>query len=404
LPSYALTMPFRPALDGNAVPIAGAKAVLTLTGTTTLAPVYTTSALSVEAANPVVANAAGRFGRVYLDDAVTYRLRIFDAGADIANDTPIEDFDPYDPQEVGAQGVQGTAGTNATVLEIGTVSTLAPGASATAAVNDEGSGLYSLDLGIPAGAAGSSGALSNGDYGDITVSGDGATLTVDAAAITLAKMANLAENAVIGRQSAGTGVPEAVAIGASAASDILDRAAGDGRYIQRTESLEHSIFIPASAMVAQTTNGAAAGTAETATNDIMVSTLDFDQSTIEYAQFQIAMPKSWDEGTVTAQFLWSSTATGNVVWGLQGVAISNDDVLDAAFGTAQTVTDGVTATTDLMVSAATSAITIGGSPASEDLVVFRPYRNASSGSDTVAADAKLIGVRLNFTTNAADDS
>jgi hypothetical protein len=92
------------------------------------------------------------------------------------------------------------------------------------------------------------------------------------------------------------------------------------------------------------------------------------------------------------------------VWAIQGVAITDDDVFDAAFGTAQTVTDAVTATTDLMQSAFTSAITIAGSPAEGDLVCFQVYRDATNGSDTVTVDASLIGIRLNFTTNAADDS
>jgi hypothetical protein len=93
-----------------------------------------------------------------------------------------------------------------------------------------------------------------------------------------------------------------------------------------------------------------------------------------------------------------------VVWGGQGVCISNDDTMDAAFGTGVTVTDSVTATTDLMVTSATAAITLAGTPTAGDLAVFRVYRNASSGSDTCAVDARLLGVKLNFTTNAADDS
>ena len=166
----------------------------------------------------------------------------------------------------------------------------------------------------------------------------------------------------------------------------------------------HQIYIPAGAMKTRTTNGAAAGSTETTTNKIMVDSLDFDQSTQEYAQFSLRMPKSWDEGTVTMAFVWTATATGNVIWGGQGVAISNDDVLDAAFGTAQEVTDAVTAANDLMESAATIAITIGGTPAEGDWVVFQVYRKAADGGDTVAADAKLLGVVVTMTTNAATDA
>jgi hypothetical protein len=38
-------------------------------------------------------------------------------------------------------------------------------------------------------------------------------------------------------------------------------------------------------------------------------------------------------------------------------------------------------------------------------VCFQVYRDAANGSDTLnAIDAKLIAIRLNFTTNASDDS
>lgn len=167
-----------------------------------------------------------------------------------------------------------------------------------------------------------------------------------------------------------------------------------------------SMPVLAAAMTPRTTSGAAAGSSESATNKIMRPTLDFDGTANEFAQFLFPMPKSWNESTVTAQFIWEAPGgTGNVIWGIQGVALSDDDVIDAAFGTAQTVTDGVTATTDVMQSAFTSAITIAGSPAEGDLVCFQVYRDAAAGGDTLnAIDAKLIGIRLNFTTNAADDS
>jgi hypothetical protein len=166
-----------------------------------------------------------------------------------------------------------------------------------------------------------------------------------------------------------------------------------------------SIPILASAMTARTTNGAAAGLTETTTNKVMLSVLDFDAGTDEFAQFLFPMPKSWDESTITAQFIWTAASgSGDVVWGIQAVAISNDDALDAAFGTAQTVTDTLTATGDQCTTSFTSAVTIGGTPAEGDLVCFQVYRDANNGSDTLGVDARLIGIRLNITTNAADDS
>jgi hypothetical protein len=157
-------------------------------------------------------------------------------------------------------------------------------------------------------------------------------------------------------------------------------------------------------MIARTTNGAARGTTESATNKIMTRSLDFDAATAEYAQYAFPMPKRWNEGTITAQFIWSAGNTGNVVWAAQAVALSDDDAIDTAFGSAQSVTDGVTAADDIMQSAFTAAITIGGSPAAEDLVVFQFYRDAANGSDTCAVDAKLIAVRLRYTADVADDA
>lgn len=168
-----------------------------------------------------------------------------------------------------------------------------------------------------------------------------------------------------------------------------------------------TIWVPAAAMVSRTTNGAASGTGETTTNKIMRNTLDFDTSTQEFAQFTIRMPKSWDEGTVTARFSWShaSTVTNfGVVWALEAVAISDDDALDVAFGTAQQIADTGGTTDDLYITSATPAITIGGTPQAEDFVVFQVKRVPADGSDTLAVDARLHGVTLYYTVDAFSDA
>jgi hypothetical protein len=165
-----------------------------------------------------------------------------------------------------------------------------------------------------------------------------------------------------------------------------------------------TIWIPAASMTPNTTSGCAAATTETTTNKIMLNVCDYDAATDEAAQFLVGMPKSWNEGTITAQFSWTAASgSGNVVWGMQCLARGDDDALDTAFGTAQTVTDGLTATGDLMISSATSAITVGGSPAENDNVWCRVYRDADNGSDTFSADARLIGVKVLYGINALVD-
>lgn len=53
-----------------------------------------------------------------------------------------------------------------------------------------------------------SASLADGDYGDLVVSGGGTAFAVDANAIGLGKMAQMASARLIGRASAGTGSPE----------------------------------------------------------------------------------------------------------------------------------------------------------------------------------------------------
>lgn len=57
---------------------------------------------------------------------------------------------------------------------------------------------------------GAGGGVSDGDKGDVTVSGSGATWTIDAGAVTLGKLADLATSTILGRATAGTGSPEAL--------------------------------------------------------------------------------------------------------------------------------------------------------------------------------------------------
>jgi hypothetical protein len=55
--------------------------------------------------------------------------------------------------------------------------------------------------------------LVDGDKGDVTVTGSGATWTVDNDVVTFAKMQNIPTDTLIGRDTAGTGDPESITVG-----------------------------------------------------------------------------------------------------------------------------------------------------------------------------------------------
>ena len=171
---------------------------------------------------------------------------------------------------------------------------------------------------------------------------------------------------------------------------------------------KETIFVPAAAMSPTASNGCAAlATAETTSGRPDMNVLDFDASSDEHAQFQVAFPKSWNEGTVTFQAFWTTAATDTdgVAWGLQGVAVSDNDTIDVAYGTAVVVTDdALGAAEDLCVTSESGAITIAGSPAAGDMCFFRIFRDVSDANDDMAEDARLIGIKLFFTTDAANDA
>lgn len=187
---------------------------------------------------------------------------------------------------------------------------------------------------------------------------------------------------------------------------VTGRLAANGSNVAADVSTQ-TVWIPAYAMIPRNTNGPSVGSRESTTNKVMIRTLDFDAATAEYAQAFVRMPKGWNRGTVRCSFAWNHPTTVTnfgIVWGAQGVALGDTDAMDAAFGTAQEVTDTGATDNVLYTSANTAAITIAGTPAAEDMVVFQFYRNASSGSDTLAVDGRLSGVTIYYNTSTLNDS
>ena len=168
---------------------------------------------------------------------------------------------------------------------------------------------------------------------------------------------------------------------------------------------KETIWVPAIAMYPNSTSGAEAAQVELS-NGPELKVLDFDKSSDEFAQFAVAFPKSWNEGTVTFQafFTATSTDTGTTSWALQGVALADSGDLNTAFGTAVAPTAKAHSGTsnDLDVTAESGAVTIAGSPSTDEYVFFQISRDVSA--DDLNADARLLGIKLFFTTDAANDA
>jgi hypothetical protein len=182
----------------------------------------------------------------------------------------------------------------------------------------------------------------------------------------------------------------------------------DGTFAMTSDVVgKQTMYVPASAMIPAITNGPAPAQLESATNNLNYSVLDFDGTTQEYAQFQVAFPKSWDEGIVTFKAFWATTNTGTagIAIGLQGIAASDGDTIDTAFGTAVYVTDAAqSSAAKQYITDESGAVTVGGTPAEGDIVYFRVTRDPANGSDTMSEDMRLIGIQVFYTTNAGNDA
>ena len=213
----------------------------------------------------------------------------------------------------------------------------------------------------------------------------------------------------------------------TAAGDIAvmyEYASGDWRCVNYTKASGESVittiggtgaalqglqtaYIPAKAMRPTSSNGCAAITdVETTSGRPDLQVLDFDASSDEHAQFDVAFPKSWNAGTITFRVFWVSTATDTdgVSWALQGLSVPDNTTIDAVYGTAIVVDDANQgAVEEMLVTATSSAVTIA-SAAADCLTFFRIFRDVSDANDTAAEDARLIGVQIFFTTNAGNDA
>jgi hypothetical protein len=118
----------------------------------------------------------------------------------------------------------------------------------------------------------------------------------------------------------------------------------------------------------------------------------------------VTFPHEWGAGTLTAKFHWTAASgTGTVKWDIAARGYTDDDALDQALGTEQTASaDTLITAADLHVSGTTPAITVGGSAVAGRPVYFQVTRDVSG--DDLTADARLLGVTLQYTESTTEAS
>lgn len=133
------------------------------------------------------------------------------------------------------------------------------------------------------------------------------------------------------------------------------------------------------------------------------SVLDFDDTTIEYADFLVNL-RGYDGGGLTLVLEWMATSatSGDVVWGA-AIRRLGEDAEDVDTSHSYDFNDA-TATTTASASGETKYTTITFSDGADmdslsegETGLLRIRRNASSGSDTLSGDAELLRVTLRET-------
>lgn len=125
-------------------------------------------------------------------------------------------------------------------------------------------------------------------------------------------------------------------------------------------------------------------------------TMDFaDGGSTLSAQYHLKLPSDWSS-TVDAKIVWFTSATTNsVVWQIATICVADAETSDPAFNTASTVTDAAKGTTLQLNDASITTVTVTGCAAGE-LMFVKVLRDPTTGADTLAATARLVGVELTF--------
>jgi hypothetical protein len=250
--------------------------------------------------------------------------------------------------------------------------------------------------------------------GDVVTSGSNVA-TIQAGVVTLAKMANIATASLIGRTTAGTGVPEALTVLPATLFPALTGAVTStaGALATTPGTVVKSVYIPAGGMdVAGVCTANASAVLVTSGPKLpTITCTDIDTDGIE---FELKMPNNWNASTIQVEL--DAFSIGNNTTEVLSLNFSGQCVRTGDSPAAHTITSGATATSGSNVAATitwgasanreqfvtTSALTLNGTCAAGSHVYLHGLVNATATTMAPMTDGKIIGARVIYTTTGAD--
>ena len=168
---------------------------------------------------------------------------------------------------------------------------------------------------------------------------------------------------------------------------------------------EYTVFLTAAGLVHQA--GASPGLLELIDfGTICHYGIPFDKDSDEFMNFLLGMPKRYDSASVYVKYAWTAQAAtgGNVLWSTAINGLDDGDALgaDPSAGVVN-VSDAWQANDDIHKTSWVE-VAVQGSPSDEnDLIEIQIGRDADNGSDTLDADAYLLGMWIRWTAAAETD-
>lgn len=196
--------------------------------------------------------------------------------------------------------------------------------------------------------------VSDGDKGDITVSGNGTIWTIDAGAVTLADMANLSANSIIGNNTASPTTP--IALTQAQVTAMLNQFSSTLQGVVPASGGGTTNFLRADGTWAAPTGGGGGGVTDGDKGDITVSgsgaTWTIDNQAVTFAKMQ-----NVTTGTLFGRTDAGSGVAGSITigTGLTGSASTLTANLSVGVDSGQSVIGGLRASENLTLSSTSNA-------------------------------------------------